>query len=86
MIGAGKVARRRLSHLWRIGIEPVAFIDIDPRKIGNVVGGVPVVSRQALPAPGRCVILNALTGHGAAEEAACWLQSEGYSPDEWWLT
>lgn len=86
VIGAGKVARRRLSHLWRIGIEPVAFIDIDPRKIGNVVGGVPVVSRQALPAPGRCVILNALTGHGAAEEAACWLQSEGYSPDEWWLT
>ncbi|MDO5483366.1 MAG: glycosyltransferase [Desulfovibrionaceae bacterium] len=85
VLGAGRVARRRLAPLWQQGIRPAAFVDIDPRKIGNRVDGVPVVPRAALPGPGRCRILNALTGHGAAEEAARWLDEAGYAPEDWWL-
>lgn len=92
VLGAGRVARRRLAPLWREGIEPVAFIDIDPHKIGQRVPlspedgrRVPVLSRQALPPPGEGLLLNALTAHGAAEETAGWLAAAGYTPDDWLL-
>lgn len=85
VIGGGRMARRRLAPLWRLGVRPAAYIDIDAKKIGNVVGGVPVLGRQALPEPGRCRILNALTAHGAAEEAASWLEQRGYSSADWML-
>ena len=85
VIGGGRMARRRLAPLWRLGVRPAAYIDIDAKKIGNVVGGVPVLGRDALPGPGRCHILNALTAHGAAEDAANWLDERGYSPEDWLL-
>lgn len=85
VIGAGRMARRRLAPLWRLGVRPAGYIDIDAKKIGNVVDGVPVLGRQALPEPGRCRVLNALTAHGAAEEAANWLEQRGYSPTDWIL-
>lgn len=78
VMGGGRVARKRLAPLWDYGVHPAAYIDIDAKKIGHVVGGVPVLGRQALPEPGHCRILNALTAHGAAEEAADWLGSKGY--------
>lgn len=84
-LGAGRMARRRLAPLWRLGVRPAAYIDIDPRKIGKRVDGIPVLGREALPRPGRCCILNALTAHGAAEEAAQWLAHAGYGPDDWLL-
>ena len=85
VIGGGRVARRRLAPLWRLGVRPAAYIDIDAKKIGNVVGGIPVLGREALPGPGHCCILNALTAHGAAEEAANWLEQRGYGPTDWIL-
>lgn len=92
VLGAGRVARRRLAPLWAEGIEPAAFIDIDPHKIGQRVPlsaadprRVPVLSRQELPPPGTGLLLNALTAHGAAEEAAAWLAAAGYGPDDWLL-
>ncbi|GKG93725.1 glycosyltransferase family 2 protein [uncultured Desulfovibrio sp.] len=86
VLGAGRVARRRLAPLRRLGVRPAAYIDIDPRKIGNRPGGIAVLPRAALPGPGRCRILNALTAHGAAEEAARWLSEAGYGPEDWWLS
>lgn len=94
VLGAGRVARRRLAPLWREGIELAAFIDIDPKKIGQSLRvetaqgllRIPVLSRQGLPGPGRAFVLNALTAHGAAEEAAAWLTGAGYGPDDWLLT
>ena len=92
VLGAGRVARRRLAPLWAEGIEPAAFIDIDPHKIGQRVPlspgaprRVPVLSRQALPPPGTGLLLNALTAHGAAEEAAAWLADAGYAREDWLL-
>ena len=79
------MARRRLTPLWHLGVRAAAYIDIDPKKIGNVVGGIPVRGRQALPRPHACRVLNALTAHGAAEEAAHWLESEGFSQEQWIL-
>ena len=82
VVGGGRVARQRLAPLWRLGPIPAAYVDIDPRKIGNRIQGVAVVGRPALPPPGQCCILNALTAHGAAEEASQWLTETGHQPSQ----
>jgi len=83
VVGGGRMARHRLAPLWERGPRPAAYIDIDPKKIGNRVDGVRVVGRDAAPPPGHGFLLNALTAHGAAEEAAQWLDAAGYQPQEW---
>ncbi len=85
VVGGGRVARQRLAPLWELGPLPAAYIDIDPKKIGNRLSGVPVLGRDALPPPGHCCILNALTAHGAAEEAAQWLSQAGHDQRNWLL-
>ena len=89
--GAGRMARRRLAPLWTDTLHPAAFIDIDPNKIGqhvrNLPGGpVPVIAPAALPeAADDALLLNALTAHGAAEEAASWLENHGWQRGRHWL-
>ncbi|MDH7601236.1 MAG: glycosyltransferase [Armatimonadota bacterium] len=42
--GAGQTGRRLLKHLMREGVAPEAVVDIDPKKIGGRLRGVPVVA------------------------------------------
>jgi len=46
--GAGRRTRQRVAGLMRSGITPSAWIDIDPKKIGQKIAGKPVYSPQAL--------------------------------------
>lgn len=48
--GAGMVGRRLSKHLLRLGCPLVAFIDIDPRKIGRTRRGRPIIAPHDLPA------------------------------------
>lgn len=47
--GAGMMGRRLSKHLLRQGMPLVAFIDIDPAKIGRSRRGLPILSPEALP-------------------------------------
>jgi len=47
--GAGQMGRRISKHLERCGAPLVAFVDIDPKKIGNVKRGLPITSADDLP-------------------------------------
>jgi glycosyltransferase involved in cell wall biosynthesis len=47
--GAGMMGRRLSKHLIRQGCPLVAFIDIDPHKIGNTRRGLPILPPQDLP-------------------------------------
>jgi glycosyltransferase involved in cell wall biosynthesis len=47
--GAGMVGRRLSKHLLRQGLPLVAFIDIDPHKVGNLRRGLPILPPEALP-------------------------------------
>jgi glycosyltransferase involved in cell wall biosynthesis len=47
--GAGRTARRRFRHLAAEGVEPIAYVDIDPKKIGWKIAGVPVISPDEIP-------------------------------------
>lgn len=78
VVGAGRTSRRRARLLMEQGITVRAWIDIDPRKIGNRVDGLPVLGREAMPAPGEGFLVAYLAGHGAAEELAAFLDGAGY--------
>jgi hypothetical protein len=47
--GAGRTARRRFRYLAAEGVEPIAYVDIDPKKIGWKIAGVPVISADEIP-------------------------------------
>ena len=47
--GAGQMGRRISKHLERGGARLVAFVDIDPKKIGSVKRGLPILSAEELP-------------------------------------
>jgi len=46
--GAGKTGRRLARALEAHGVFATSFVDIDPRKIGGVARGVPVIAPAAL--------------------------------------
>ncbi len=78
--GAGRKTRRRADHLLAHGYRPRAWIDIDPRKIGNQVGGIPVAGPEWLLENGRPFVLVYVTNHGAREEITEELEGMGYQP------
>jgi len=47
--GAGQMGRRISKHLLRGGADILAFVDIDPKKIGNTRRGSPIISPDDLP-------------------------------------
>lgn len=80
--GAGRKSRKRAAHLLEQGFKPVAWIDIDPRKIGNAVDGVPVVAPGWLQQGERPFVLNYVNNHGARELITAELEQMGYQQGE----
>lgn len=76
--GAGRKTRLRARHLLDQGAQPVAWIDIDPRKIGHVVWGLPVHPPDWLDQRPRPFVLVYVTSHGAREFVAGLLAKWGY--------
>jgi glycosyltransferase involved in cell wall biosynthesis len=64
--GAGRKTRKRADALLRRGFHPIAWIDIDPRKLGNRIRGVRVEPPEWLatrsPKP---LVLVYVSSHGA---------------------
>lgn len=77
--GAGRRTRRRASRIIALGFSPCAWVDVDPRKIGNRIDGAPVVApgwlsgRQPQP-----FVLAWVASHGARENIGAALTSMGY--------
>jgi glycosyltransferase involved in cell wall biosynthesis len=78
--GAGRRTRQRARFLIEAGINPCAWIDIDPRKIGNRVWGIPVHAPDWLDRPTRPFVLVYVATHGARELIAERLAGLGYRP------
>jgi len=76
--GAGRKTRRRCNLLIKQGFAPVAWVDIDPRKIGNRLQGVPVVPPEWLARDERPFVLSYVANHGAREDIAARLEAMGY--------
>ncbi len=76
--GAGRKTRRRADHLIDHGYQPMAWIDIDPRKIGNRLNGIPVVGPEWLQREDKPLVLVYVANHGARELIAGDLELSGY--------
>jgi len=76
--GAGRRTRSRAEMLVRLGIDIHAYVDIDPRKIGNRIGDRPVWSKEELPPAGSCFLLSYVGNRGAREEISAYLTDRGY--------
>jgi glycosyltransferase involved in cell wall biosynthesis len=72
--GAGQTGRRLSKHLKRFGCQLAAFIDIDPKKIGSTLRGLPIhspneltqlLSPQQRNPQQRDVVLAAVSSRGA---------------------
>lgn len=83
--GAGRSTRQRARLLIAQGFAPVAWIDIDPRKIGHTVWGAPVRPRGWLARAPRPFVLVYVTNHGARDLIAGWLSELGYAAGEDYL-
>ncbi len=68
--GAGRTGRRISRYLMAGGAPVEVFVDIDPRKIGGIARGRPVVPAEDLPAllEGRTVVIAAVASRGARSE------------------
>src|SRR5205823_13302721 len=74
--GAGPTGKRLARELERHGVRASRFIDIDPRKIGHVRRGVPVIDRAQ---PDRDhVIVVAVGARGARDLVRADLLERGF--------
>lgn len=65
VLGAGRRTRRRADLLLQHGIRIAAYYDIDPKKIGNVIQGRPVLDRAGMPPAGELFCLAYVGSRGA---------------------
>ncbi len=84
--GAGQTGRRLSKHLLREGAQLIAFIDIDPRKVGRTLRGLPIHPPddlgQLLGQNERSVILAAVPSRGARQLIRQHLQEAGLRETE----
>lgn len=83
--GAGRNTRKRVAHLLAHGYRASAWIDIDRRKIGNLIDGVKVVEPGWLRRKNRPFVLSYVSNHGARELIADALQAMGYEEGQDYL-
>lgn len=77
--GAGRPTRRRAAPLGAQGLKIAGYVDVDPRKTGRAVAGVPVIAPAALPPPGTRIVLAYVATRGARELIRGELERRGYA-------
>lgn len=81
--GAGPVGKAWLKAFLTEGIQVRYLVEVNPRKIGKKIHGVPVVRAEDLPAPGQTgLILGAVGQKGARENVRASLDPLGYREGE----
>jgi glycosyltransferase involved in cell wall biosynthesis len=84
--GGGKCGKRYARALHAAGATIDDIIDIDPAKIGRIVGhGVPIVHADDLGPPDGRMVLVAVAAPGAHALIAAHLEALGYQRDIDWL-
>jgi len=65
--GAGRITRRRFAALAEHGVRLAGYIDVDPRKIGTRVAGLPVLAPQQIPSREACFVIGGVGVRGARD-------------------
>lgn len=75
--GAGLKTRKRTRLFLEHGYTATAWVDIDPRKMGNRIADAPVISPEAARDIADAFVLSYVTNHGARELITRQLQAMG---------
>lgn len=75
--GAGRPTRQRAANLTEHGVKIAGYIDVDAKKTGKLVGGVPVVSPEELPPTETSFVLGYVGVRGARELHRAILEKSG---------
>lgn len=75
--GAGKPTRRRFAALGTHGVRLAGYVDVDARKIGGTIAGLPVLAPEAVPAAAECFVLGAVGTRGARDFIRTQLSAQG---------
>lgn len=75
--GAGPVGKLYARELLRAGVEVAAFVDVDPRKLGKVVYGLPVLPHPAAPGREEAVALGCVAGAPARKRLRSLARDQG---------
>lgn len=65
--GAGKPTRRRFAALAEHGVRLAGYVDVDARKIGGRIAGLPVLAPNEVPPAADCFIIGAVGSRGARD-------------------
>lgn len=76
--GAGRPTRKRAASLSEHGVVIGGYVDIDGKKTGKKVGGVPVIAPAELPPAGEVFVLGYVSMRGAREWIRADLTKRGY--------
>ncbi|MFH1007469.1 MAG: glycosyltransferase [Candidatus Latescibacterota bacterium] len=78
--GAGQTGRRLSKHLVREGVHIGCFVDVDFRKIGHTLRGIPIIAPDELSAcrEGRRFLLAAVSSRGARAMIRNWAEEQGW--------
>jgi hypothetical protein len=79
--GAGKAGKRLARALEAEGVVAELFVDIDPRKVGSVARGQPIVVPADLPR-GQYTVVTAVAARGAREIVRARLRGMGFVEGE----
>ena len=79
--GAGRMTRKRAKLLINRGFKPHTWVDIDPKKIGNRLDGVPVVRPEWIAEHRHLkpFMLIYIASHGARDQMCGWLDRHGFN-------
>lgn len=76
--GAGPTGKELVRALDAEGVRVVAYVDVDPRKIGQRVHGRPVLAESALPVEPGAVLLAAVGAAGGRADIRAAALARGY--------
>lgn len=65
--GAGRPTRKRAAHLKTHGLEIAGYIDVDPKKTGRTLAGLPILSPAEIPSPDKAFVLGYVSSRGARD-------------------
>ncbi len=85
VLGAGRTTRKRADMLLEHGVRFAAYYDLDPRKVGHIVHGIPVLHRDRIPPSGQGFCLSYVASRGARDDIAAFLSDRGLEPGRDWL-
>ncbi len=83
---SGRPTRRRVAWLEAEGVQLASYLDLDPKKIGQMIQGKPVLSPDDLPPPEEAVVLSYVGSRGARKAVQEDLHRRGFKEGlDFWL-